>query len=183
MDEDGNKMNGGVLDLYMGETDATTLTSYLTGLTKVGSVTMTADGATEMTLTFDTPYLHNGGNLVFGNVVVEAGNFTMTYFTCVESGYDNCVTYVSGSPATRQFLPKTTFTYNGGDTPGPQFIRGDVDKDGEVGIADVTALIDYILNGNEAGISIEAADCDQDTSVGIADVTALIDFILNGAWS
>ena len=28
----------------------------------------------------------------------------------------------------------------------PSFLRGDVDNDGEIGISDITALIDYILN-------------------------------------
>jgi len=64
----------------------------------------------------------------------------------------------------------------------PSYIRGDVDMDGNVGIADVTALIDYILTGNATGISVPAADCDQDEMIGIADVTALIDFILTGNW-
>ena len=44
-------------------------------------------------------------------------------------------------------------------------------------IADVTALIDILLNGTAAP---EAADVDGDTNVNIADVTALIDMLLNG---
>ena len=74
------------------------------------------------------------------------------------------------------FTDGTTFV-----VPEP-FMRGDVDMDGSVGIADVTALIDYILTGNDTGISVAAADCDLDEAVGIADVTALIDFILTGSW-
>ncbi len=54
---------------------------------------------------------------------------------------------------------------------------GDVDHDGLVGIADVTSLIDYLLNGNE--ICLICADMDHDQNVGIADVTALIDYLLN----
>ena len=78
---------------------------------------------------------------------------------------------------------KLTFT-DGSTFEFPEdFMRGDVDMDGSVGIADVTALIDYILTGNETGISVAAADCDMDESVGIADVTALIDFILTGVWN
>ena len=62
------------------------------------------------------------------------------------------------------------------------FIRGDVNGDGNVDIADLTALIDYLLSGGTALINIDAADCDQDSSVGIADVTALIDYLLNETW-
>ena len=64
----------------------------------------------------------------------------------------------------------------------PKVTRGDVDGDGSVGIADVTALIDYILTGNTTGVNLGAADCDQTGDIGIADVTALIDFILTGNW-
>ena len=64
----------------------------------------------------------------------------------------------------------------------PSFLRGDVDGDGEIGISDVTALIDYILTENPVGIIIQACDCDQDGEVGISDVTALIDYILIGNW-
>jgi hypothetical protein len=61
----------------------------------------------------------------------------------------------------------------------PEFIRGDVDGDGEVGIADVTALIDILVNATPAPA---AADCDLDGEAGIADVTALIDYLLSGNW-
>ena len=65
---------------------------------------------------------------------------------------------------------------------GDDFLRGDVDGDQTVGVADVTALIDYILTGEEAGIDMRAADTDMDETIGVADVTALIDYILTGAW-
>lgn len=55
-------------------------------------------------------------------------------------------------------------------------VPGDVNGDGIVGIADVTALIDLILNG-EGDPSLH--DVNGDGTVGIADVTALIDMILN----
>ena len=56
---------------------------------------------------------------------------------------------------------------------------GDVNADGDVNIADVTALIDYLLNGNEAAIDMNAADVNIDNEVNIADVTALIDLLLS----
>ena len=58
-------------------------------------------------------------------------------------------------------------------------VRGDVDGDNNVNIADVTALIDYLLSGQTAPA---AADCDQDGNVNIADVTCLIDYLLSGNW-
>ena len=55
-------------------------------------------------------------------------------------------------------------------------IRGDVNGDGEVNIADVNAIISMILgNGNYAG-----ADVNLDGEVNIADVNAVINIILFG---
>ena len=53
---------------------------------------------------------------------------------------------------------------------------GDVDGDGQVNIADVTALIDLLLAGTTPPA---AADVDGDGKVNIADVTALIDMLLS----
>ena len=59
------------------------------------------------------------------------------------------------------------------DVPMP----GDVDGDGVVNIADVTALIDILLSGGTVPAN---ADVDDDGIVNIADVTALIDMLLSG---
>lgn len=66
--------------------------------------------------------------------------------------------------------------------PPVSFILGDVNKDGSVTIADVTALIDYLLTQDATGLDIDAADCNNDTNTTIADVTALIDYLLTGSW-
>ena len=72
------------------------------------------------------------------------------------------------------------FSNEGGTTP--TVMMGDVNNDGDVTIADVTALIDYLLSGDDSGINIAAADCNNSTDVSIADVTALIDYLLSGSW-
>lgn len=59
--------------------------------------------------------------------------------------------------------------------------RGDVNADGQVNIADVTALIDLLLSSN-ASASTNAADVNQDGNINISDVTSLIDYLLSGAW-
>ena len=55
-------------------------------------------------------------------------------------------------------------------------LRGDVNGDGEVNIADVNALIDMILTDDFAG----TGDFNDDGEVNIADVNALIDAIITG---
>ncbi len=61
--------------------------------------------------------------------------------------------------------------------PDPQFILGDVNNDNEVNIADVTTLVDYLLD-NSIEINMEAANMNGDDEVNIADVTAIIDYLL-----
>ena len=64
--------------------------------------------------------------------------------------------------------------------PPTYTIMGDVNMDGDVTIADVTALIDYLLGGDDSAIDIEAANVNGDSNVTISDVTALIDMLLSG---
>lgn len=179
---EGCKLDGGLLDISLGETEVSVMSEYITeGLTKVGTCSFTAleDQVVEITINFDTPYEYKGGNLLFENVVVVPTDYQFVYFTGVKTNYNCALVSSYGGTSARQFLPKTTFTY-GGDTPEPQVVRGDVDKDGSVSIADVTSLIDMLLSGAEM---TPEADCDKDGSMSIADVTTLIDYLLSGAWA
>lgn len=67
------------------------------------------------------------------------------------------------------------------DTGDNPFLFGDVNNDGNVKINDVTALIDYLLSGDDTGINLDAADVNEDGFVRINDVTALIDYLLGGS--
>ena len=66
-----------------------------------------------------------------------------------------------------------------GEFDEPSIMRGDVDLNSMVNIADVTELIDILLSGAEAPAE---AECNLDQIVNIADVTALIDYLLSGVW-
>ena len=59
--------------------------------------------------------------------------------------------------------------------------RGDVNGDGNIAPADISALIDYLLNGSQ--INMANADCDLNGSVDPADISSLIDYLLNDTWS
>ena len=145
--ENGNTLDGGKLAVSIGMTEQTSYSTWspaaIEDLTHVADITMTA-GETEIVVEFDAPFVYEGGNLVIETKVVEAGGWANLYFYGVESDVYNVLhkRYATNVDA---FLPQTTFTYEGGGEP--QFLRGDVDMDGNVGIADVTALIDYILAG------------------------------------
>ncbi len=103
--------------------------------------------------------------------------------------FDGCTSLVGGQGTTwSSSNPKDkTYAHIDGGTSNPGYftdknagLRGDVNGDGNVNIADVTALIDLLLGGGS--ISNPAADCNRDSSINIADVTALIDYLLSGRW-
>lgn len=58
-----------------------------------------------------------------------------------------------------------------------QDIRGDVNGDLEVNIADINHVIDIILEGNG---NTPAADVNGDGEINIADINVIIDIILSG---
>jgi hypothetical protein len=69
-------------------------------------------------------------------------------------------------------------SFGGGDEPCG--IKGDVNNDGEVNIADINALIDIILTGKTVdACTFWRADIAEDGELGIADVNAVIDRILS----
>ena len=58
--------------------------------------------------------------------------------------------------------------------PLPEGLPGDVNGDDELNVADVNALIDMILSGDQDTF----CDVNNDGEVNIADVNTLIDFIM-----
>ena len=98
----------------------------------------------------------------------------------------NCTSLVGGKGTTfdANHIDKAYAHIDGG-TSNPGYLTdknaillGDVNGDGNVGVADVTALVDYVLTGNSTGINLEVSDVDGDGVIGIGDVTAIIDIIL-----
>ena len=105
--------------------------------------------------------------------------------TCSVEGikvtYDNANVYVTNNEGTTTIaLAEVHDMYFSNEPGGSDITSGDVNMDGEMNIADVTALIDYLLSGNASAIDLTAADVNGDGEVNIADVTVLIDLLLNG---
>lgn len=59
----------------------------------------------------------------------------------------------------------------------PEVLLGDVNNDGAVTIADVTALVNVLL-GKGSSYNLDAADVNSDDKTTIADVVALVKMIL-----
>ncbi len=96
--------------------------------------------------------------------------------------YDNTNVYVTNAETTATIaLAEVQDMYFSNEAGGSDYKIGDVNMDGFVTISDVTALIDYLLGGDESTINVLAANVNGDDGVTIADVTALIDLLLSGS--
>ena len=126
---------------------------------------------------------------MFGNcsklTTIYAGSgWTTNAVTSSGNMFANCTKLVGGKGTTynSSYVDKTRAHIDGGPSNPGYFTdintsqAGDVNGDGQVTIADVTALIDSLLSGVE--VPLDAADVNGDGSVTIADVTALIDMLL-----
>ncbi len=135
-------------------------------------------------------------------VKVYAGEFTAPQLKASESG-DETYRVITGitfknytvtgltSGGTFYFYVEANYI-NGGIAPSMvkevtlfenehTFQLGDVDHDGTVSISDVTALIDYLLTGDN-GACLVCGDVETDGIISIGDVTALIDYLLSNHW-
>jgi hypothetical protein len=66
---------------------------------------------------------------------------------------------------------------NGG---GEEIIPGDANGDGVVDVADVVAIVNYILNKPGENFNEQAADVNGDGVIDVADVVAVVNIILKG---
>ena len=97
--------------------------------------------------------------------------------------YDNTNVTIQNVDGTATIaLAEVQDMYFSNEAGGGDLIRGDVNGDGKVSIADVTTLINYLLAEDATGINVDAIDCNQDGNESIADVTALINYLLSGTW-
>ncbi|MBQ6080030.1 MAG: chitobiase/beta-hexosaminidase C-terminal domain-containing protein [Muribaculaceae bacterium] len=117
-------------------------------------------------------------NIVEGDTLVLYKFTDVTYPTVEEGKTYDVEAMVSYFGNKVQLLPIAITE----SQAAPAGLRGDVNGDQTVSIADVTALIDYLLSHDASTISLENADCNLDENISIADVTALIDYLLSKHW-
>lgn len=104
------KVDNTVTQISMGTTEQNAFESAtpITGLTVVkNEFTSPESGVTEVEIVFDTPYVYEGGNLVFECKVTTAGGWKSNNF--YGANQDGKVSMSRTS--TSNFMPKTTFTY------------------------------------------------------------------------
>ena len=136
----------------------------------------------------DMRYMFAGGlNL---QTIYVGNDWSTAAVTESSDMFTNCFNLVGGKGTTydANHIDKAYAHIDGGPSNPGYFtaknagLLGDVDGNGNVGIADVTLLIDYVLTGNSAGVNLDVSNVDGDNVIGIGDVTAIIDYILTGVW-
>ena len=105
-----------ILNVYMTSVESTTMTAY-TG-SQNASIVYTGildPTGTEMNITFEQPFVYEGGNLLIGTEVVETGNYKTCEFLGT-TGENGCSAYGSNGNSlaaatfnAKSFLPTTTF--------------------------------------------------------------------------
>ena len=143
---------------------------------------------------FNTSNVTNMENMFQGDSnlrTVYVGNgWSTAAVTASDYMFYNCTSLVGGQGTTydANHTDKTYAHIDGGPSNPGYFTdknagqRGDVNGDGNVNIADVTALINYLLSHNATGLNLQNANCNQDSTINISDVTALINYLLSHSW-
>ena len=116
----------GTFQVFVKEVSDATISDFsgTTGATTVYTGTLDGTGST-MTVNFTTPYTYNGGNLLVGFYLTTKGNYKTIAWAgeTVNGASVQGYNYSSLSDITasqRNFLPKTTFTYEAGAPAGDQ---------------------------------------------------------------
>ena len=145
---------------------------------------------------------NKSGNPGFLNMQIYAGEVPAPQLRATEDGDATWRTItgitdrfytISGLTAEGTFLYKVKAFYNDGTESAwsnveevtlkdnasvHEYAAGDVNHDGKLSIGDVTALISYLLSGDETGICLTCANVNADEKISIGDVTALITILL-----
>lgn len=103
------------------------------------------------------------GEIKVNGKLLEDG---VTYYARSKTSYLD----FDGKSHTTPYGPTISFIYKANDA-----VKGDVDDNGEVNIADVNVIIDLILTGRYSA----RADVDDNGELNIADINTLISYILN----
>ena len=185
-------------DMFLGCLGLTSLdlSSFNTAnLTNIGAMFIGCTGLTSLDLSsFNTANLRNMSEmfrLCTNLTTIYVGDeWSTAAVTSSNNMFGGCTSLVGGKGTTydADHVDAAYAHIDGGPSnPGyftekVDFVRGDVNGDGNVNIADVTMLISMVLGGNTNPTENPVADCNNDGNINIADVTALIARVLKGSW-
>jgi hypothetical protein len=82
---------------------------------------------------------------------------------------------------TENFMVKegaNTAIFEFGKKPEPRVLLGDANKDGVIDVADVVAIVNYILEQPAENFDAVAADANEDQTIDVSDVVAVVNIIL-----
>ena len=74
---------------------------------------------------------------------------------------------------------KKVIDYVKGSISVTDYIIGDANNDGIISVVDITAIGQYLLDGDKTNINLAAADANGDGVVSVADITTIAVMILN----
>ena len=151
--------------------------AYTPGKSLLVTITFDAEDDENCTMGSDYAPFYTSG--ITGRAMTYTNNTTSFMDFMQGSDFPNATS--SLGCGTNVALPVTLIEYAYTES-GETSVRGDVNCDKAINIADLTALIDYLLSADGEGLDLDAADCNLDETVNIADVTMLGDYLLSGAW-
>ena len=105
-------------------------------------------------------------NIKVNNKLMEDGN---TYYARARASYNT-----PNGTANTDYSTPIAFVYNSGQAP--QAVAGDVNGDGRVTSVDITALYNYLLNGDST--ALVNGDQDGDNRITAVDVTVVYNIML-----
>ena len=114
-------------------------------------------------------YITDPSSVIFGISVF------LVWVSNVDDDYSTRTLHVPHGTAKAYLIDKRWYSYFGQIME--DIIRGDVNCDLEVNIADVNAIINIIIEDN---VATPAADVNGDGEVNIADINSIINIILHG---
>ena len=98
---------------------------------------------------------------------------TVKIYDGIDHGFYVVLTDSAGNVERKQAMREQTLNLS-------STVRGDVNGDGQVGIADIVAVTGYMA-GTNSSVSLASADVNGDGQVGIADIVAITDIMAGTA--
>ena len=146
--------------------------SFTPGKSLLVTIVMDAEDDDNCTMGSDYAPFYTSG--IRGKAMTYTDNWTSFIDYAMGDDFPNATALLGCG--TNVELPVTEIGYN------YERLRGDVNGDGEVNIADAISLINYVLGSATTPFYEVNANVNQDTEITITDAIQLINYVLNDTW-